>query len=128
METASLSLQVRPTRAQCPGGFIAPRKQRILGEAEVLRLDPAFSSRTLQCARGQLWITIEGQAEDIVLKAGQTVLLPAGKLALVTALRPSVFGFDGRGNSTLVTDWIRRWSLHLLGNGVSGRSSASIHP
>ena len=40
----------------------------------------------VRCLRGTVWITEEGQREDIVLTAGHDVRLKPGRLALVGAL------------------------------------------
>jgi Protein of unknown function (DUF2917) len=41
------------------------------------------------CLSGALWITQEGQVEDVVLEAGQCLRIAERGLALVMALRPS---------------------------------------
>lgn len=43
---------------------------------------------TLVGVRGRLWVTIDGQASDLVLEAGDSITLGTGHAALVTALKP----------------------------------------
>jgi hypothetical protein len=41
------------------------------------------------CLTGALWVTQEGQVEDVILEPGQCLKIAEGGLALVMALRPS---------------------------------------
>ena len=120
MQTVSFPSSVRGNRSYGASGLISSRDGHSISEGEVLRFAPSFQSRTLQCSQGLLWVTVEGQVEDIVLKAKQRLQLPVGKLALVTALKSSVLGFDSRGKSSLISDWARQWFFYLRGGIVNG--------
>ena len=41
------------------------------------------------CLEGRLWITQNNQPEDIVLEAGESRSIPAGRKTVVYALKPS---------------------------------------
>ena len=46
---------------------------------------------TLRCTRGCLWLTQDGQAQDVVLEAGQHHACTTGSRLLVDALEESTF-------------------------------------
>ncbi len=45
----------------------------------------------IECAEGELWITAEGGAGDIILHAGERLRLEHHPKVVISALRPSVF-------------------------------------
>lgn len=49
------------------------------------------SPMVITCEQGLLWITIAEVASDILLKAGASVELPPGRLAVVQALEAATF-------------------------------------
>jgi hypothetical protein len=42
--------------------------------------------RVIRCLDGCAWVTVEGDIADEVLAPGQTAIVPAGRLALVTGM------------------------------------------
>lgn len=46
---------------------------------------------TVSCEQGVLWITIAGIARDIVLKHGESAVLPLRHLAVIQALDTATF-------------------------------------
>lgn len=65
----------RPLRPQPPLPAVLPP-----GQPASLRLSAAGLLHLLQ---GRLWITIEGQAADWFLAAGESLSLPAGRLIVI---------------------------------------------
>ncbi len=56
-----------------------------LGGAEVLRLAPARTDRRLCITAGLVWLTLDDQRWDHWLPSGESVVLPAGRAALLQA-------------------------------------------
>lgn len=48
------------------------------------------------CLIGRLWVTAEGDAEDILLEAGQSRLVAAGALVVIEALADAQAVVEGR--------------------------------
>lgn len=62
--------------------------RRLLNRKEILRISHAAGSRVL-CRRGSLWITQDGEVEDLVLGPDEEVQLTRPGDALIYALAPS---------------------------------------
>lgn len=60
----------------------------------ILRLRDA-ASVVIECRRGCLWITQEGDERDIVLHAGERMRLTHDGLTLVEALESATLALDG---------------------------------
>jgi hypothetical protein len=74
----------------------------------------------IECAEGELWITAEGGAGDIILHAGECLQLENHPKVVISALRPSVFTAAPCSSETplreiaarcagLIADRIARW-------------------
>ncbi len=61
----------------------------MLAAGELVRL-PATSCVTILCAQGAVWVTRDGQPQDVVLSGGDSLDLRDGALTLVQAFEPSV--------------------------------------
>jgi hypothetical protein len=61
----------------------------MLAAGELVRL-PAGAYATIICARGALWVTRDGDPQDIVLSRGDTLDIRGGPLTLVQAFEPSL--------------------------------------
>lgn len=85
---ANVALPAGITR---PASRAAGRWERSLGRRDVFSLD-ADERITLSCLDGMLWVTLDIDAEDYVLAAGQALRLPAGCRATLQALAESRFG------------------------------------
>ena len=63
-----------------------PRPQLDLADDEVARLRNACNSR-LEVTQGHVWVTIDGDRNDIVLSAGESLLIDSRDAVMVSALR-----------------------------------------
>jgi hypothetical protein len=61
-----------------------------LAAGSVHRIENAKGER-VSCVRGSAWITQEGDARDLILAAGQSVVLDRPGLAVVYAFKETVF-------------------------------------
>jgi len=64
----------------------AQRAQLNLADDEVARLGDAFDSR-LDVTQGFVWVTIDGDLNDVVLAAGESLLIDTREVVTVSALR-----------------------------------------
>ena len=64
----------------------AQRAQLDLADDEVARLNDAFDSR-LEVTRGFVWVTIDGDRNDVVLAAGESLLIDSRDVVTVSAIR-----------------------------------------
>lgn len=53
----------------------------------------------LCCQAGELWLTCEGVAGDIVLREGQSIEIEAGREAVLSAFCPSLLTIHRRGQT-----------------------------
>jgi hypothetical protein len=73
------------------------------------------SAVTLRCESGDLWITLDNDPRDIVLRAGEVFTTDEHRRALVYALRPSALTLEAKARpqarrtaeATLVTFGLR---------------------
>lgn len=63
--------------------------RRALARRELLALDRARGC-LLTCQSGELWITRDGSAEDLILAAGQSWRVEGNSELVVSALRPAL--------------------------------------
>ena len=63
-----------------------PRAQLNLADDEVARLNDARDSR-LEVTQGFVWVTIDGDRNDVVLAAGESLLIDTRDAVLVSAIR-----------------------------------------
>ena len=68
---------------------------------DVVRL-PDVRGATLRVTRGTLWITQEGDPQDVVLRAGDTWAVERNGLTVVEAQGDAIFCVTGRRLETLV--------------------------
>ena len=66
----------------------AQRAQLNLADDEVARLTDAFDSR-LEVTQGFVWVTIDGDRNDVVLSAGESLLVDTREVVTVSAIRGS---------------------------------------
>jgi hypothetical protein len=82
---------------------------------------------SIECLRGRIWITEPGEADDIVLEAGQSFKTSRGGAAVVQALRKAFVGVRApavrRPESRLAT-WIARYQ-NLWAAIAAGEKPAS---
>ena len=64
----------------------AQRAQLNLADDEVARLDDACDSR-LEVTQGFVWVTIDGNRKDLVLAAGESLLIDSRDVVTVSAIR-----------------------------------------
>jgi hypothetical protein len=64
----------------------AQRAQLNLADDEVARLHDACDSR-LEVAEGFVWITVEGDRNDVVIGAGESFLIDSKDVVTVSAIR-----------------------------------------
>ena len=64
----------------------AQRAQLDLADDEVARLNDARDSR-LEVTQGFVWITIDGDRNDVVLAAGESLLIDSRDVVTVSAIR-----------------------------------------
>jgi hypothetical protein len=64
----------------------AQRAQLNLADDEVARLHDACDSR-LEVTQGFVWVTVEGDLNDVVLAAGESYLIDSRDLVTVSAIR-----------------------------------------
>src|ERR1700712_214237 len=64
----------------------AQRAQLNLADDEVIRLDDACDSR-LEVTQGFVWVTIDGDRNDVVLAAGESMLIDTRDAVTVSAIR-----------------------------------------
>jgi hypothetical protein len=64
----------------------AQRAQLNLADDEVARLTDAFDSR-LEVTQGFVWLTIDGDRNDVVLAAGESMLIDTRDVVTVSAIR-----------------------------------------
>ncbi|MFA7292551.1 MAG: DUF2917 domain-containing protein [Rhodocyclaceae bacterium] len=95
-----------------------------LGQRELMALEHPHGF-ALECVTGELWITAEGTAGDIILLAGQRLRLESTPKIVVSALRPSVVAAAPCCGTTpirriaarcaaLLADRIERWRYPAL--------------
>ncbi len=63
-----------------------PRAQLNLADDEVARLNDACDSR-LEVTQGFVWVTIDGDRNDVVLAAGESLLIDTRDVVTVSAIR-----------------------------------------
>ena len=68
----------------------APPRDIVLRSNDHWKLPTRAEDRTIRCLRGAVWITCEGQREDVVLTAGHEWHPRTGGLTLVGALSDAV--------------------------------------
>ena len=103
----------------------------MLAAGELVRL-PAGACATIFCARGALWVTRDGEPQDIVLSRGDALDIRGGSLTLVQAFEPSLLqvreacahGAEGAGASEALGQ--RRSAVHGLGSGGLGALITSV--
>ena len=66
--------------------FDAPRAQLHLADDELMRLRGACGSR-LEATSGHVWVTLDGEFKDIVLSAGDSLLIDSRGVVTVSAIR-----------------------------------------
>ena len=64
----------------------AQRAQLNLADDEVARLNDACDSR-LEVTQGHVWVTIDGDRNDVVLAAGESLLIDTRDVVTVSAIR-----------------------------------------
>jgi len=64
----------------------AQRAQLNLADDEVARLNDARDSR-LEVTQGFVWVTIDGDRNDVVLAAGESMLIDTRDIVTVSAIR-----------------------------------------
>ena len=64
----------------------AQRAQLNLADDEVARLTDAFDSR-LEVTQGFVWVTLDGHRNDVVLAAGESLLIDTRDIVTVSAIR-----------------------------------------
>jgi hypothetical protein len=64
----------------------AQRAQLNLADDEVARLNDACDSR-LEVTQGHVWVTIDGDRNDVVLASGESLLIDSGDIVTVSAIR-----------------------------------------
>ncbi len=64
----------------------ARRAELDLADDEVARLNDAFDSR-LEVTHGFVWVTIDGDRNDVVLAAGESLLVDTRDAVTVSAIR-----------------------------------------
>ena len=85
-----------------------------LADGELLALD-RIRGRELACRSGELWITVDGHAEDIILCPGQRWLAEDGAPVVVSALKDSLLvvtrkcGQASRGRAEGLLAQLLRW-------------------
>lgn len=62
------------------------RAQLNLADDEVARLTDAFDSR-LEVTQGFVWVTIDGDRNDVVLASGESLLIDTRDVVTVSAIR-----------------------------------------
>jgi hypothetical protein len=64
----------------------AQRAELNLADDEVARLTDAYDSR-LEVTQGFVWVTVEGDRNDVVLSAGESLLIDSRDVVTVSAIR-----------------------------------------
>jgi len=64
----------------------AQRAQLNLADDEVARLHDACDSR-LEVTEGFVWVTVEGERNDVVIGAGESFLIDSKDVVIVSAIR-----------------------------------------
>lgn len=92
--------------------------RRELAQRELLALDRA-RGLLLTCQSGELWITRDGSAEDLILAAGQSWRVEGDGELVVSALRPALLviahppaaapRIASHGRAASVLALLRRW-------------------
>ena len=84
-----------------------------LDAQDVVKL-PDVRSATLRVTRGTLWITQEGDPQDVVLRAGDTWAVERNGLTVVEAQGDAIFYVAGRRLETLVAGSAREFPVKSL--------------
>lgn len=95
-------------RAMEDGGKAQPQAEYALSSDVPLRLEDA-GGRVLEAISGVTWITVYGQATDILLRPGQRFTVPNDGLALLEAI--------GSSRIRLAAGPKQRWSRRVLREG-----------
>ena len=104
----------------------AQRAQLNLADDEVARLREACGSR-LEVTQGFVWVTMDGDRNDVVLGAGESLLIDSRDVVTVSALRGAAslkVRADPCREPTVVRGSVRRVRLQQLLAGVSLSSVA----
>lgn len=83
----------------------------------VIVLEDALGTQ-VSCLRGALWLTQEGQEDDVVLESGDSIALSSNGVTLVTALRESEVqvqeGPAGHPRLRRLASWLPRSLSRML--------------
>jgi hypothetical protein len=72
---------------------------------------------------GRVWLTMEGDARDVNLKAGDAYTIERNGLTLVSALEPSVVQVRMPGRSAKLRAWLEQaWALLVRGAEIRARA------
>lgn len=73
----------------------------------------------VECTHGRIWVTVEGQAGDFFLVAGEAILIGSAGLVLIEGVP--------RGNVRLVAEapWPIRWAGRMLRRLYNRRATRS---
>lgn len=89
----------RPPKAPSPLGScpLSTQERRAvrLARGEAMSLDEAW----LCVERGRVWLTLAGDPADYFLDGGQTIRLPRGARAVVSAEAPTLLSLPGLGRA-----------------------------
>jgi hypothetical protein len=64
----------------------AQRAQLNLADDEIARLTDACDSR-LEVTQGFVWVTVDGDRNDVVLASGESLLIDSGDVVTISAIR-----------------------------------------
>ena len=108
----------------------AQRAQLNLADDEVARLTDARDSR-LEVTHGFVWVTVEGERNDVVLGAGESYLIDSREVVTVSAIRgaaslrvPADVGAEARRPAAVARRLARPGRFQQLLAGISLSSVA----
>ncbi len=86
---------------------------------------PDAAGVQIGCIEGTVWLTLDGDARDIILEAGEVFAAPEHRRALIYALQPSRISL---GSPAVLPRLDRARPLgHVFGRHGAGGREAAVH-
>jgi hypothetical protein len=113
------------TNLPCPKALATRESFNLQLERQAIYVLPDAAQARLVCTGGALWVTLDGQPEDIVLKRCEEFTTPLHTRAVVYALKPSGL-FVAPHSGDAVRPRPRQSALQKIGHTVRAAMGHSM--